>query len=317
MKIEKRAIEAERLQRPTFFYSSAREGFAQYLRRATSGSGLQVLLPAFIGWSPREGSGVLDPIQNQRIGYGYYGLNHDLTVDLKALREALEVRRYDVLVLIHYYGRTEPGLDTIRQLATAKEIVLVEDLAHGLLSALIGGVAGAKGDLSMYSLHKILPMHDGGMITYGNAELSQGATSTRPELAGQLLQYDLQSIANVRRQNFVDMTEALREDLVENGLVELIWPSLTATDVPQTLPIYVNYAPRDMVYHEMNRAGFGVVSLYHTVVPDLQGDPRARWASARVMNLPVHQDMRQREAEQLINELARLVRSGGPRALPT
>ena len=67
---------------------------------------------------------------------------------------------------------------------------------------------------------------------------------------------------------------------------------IAAGEVPQSFPIVLHYGDRDRIYREMNAAGFGVVSLYHTLVPaiDPQLFPASAQLSRRILNLPVHQD---------------------------
>lgn len=52
-------------------------------------------------------------------------------------------------------------------------------------------------------------------------------------------------------------------------------------------------ANRDAVYHGMNRDGFGVVSLYHTLIEPIApaAFPDAHRLARRILNLPVHQDI--------------------------
>lgn len=66
--VTKAAVDRDGYRVPKLFYTSAREGFEDFLKnlpeRPVPLDG--VLLPAFIGWSPREGSGVFDPIRDTR-----------------------------------------------------------------------------------------------------------------------------------------------------------------------------------------------------------------------------------------------------------
>src|SRR5665648_1295531 len=55
----------------------------------------------------------------------------------------------------------------------------------------------------------------------------------------------------------------------EHGdLFTLLWPSLNRTDVPQSVPVCITGRNRDQIYATMNRKGYGLVSLYHTLIAE-------------------------------------------------
>jgi len=304
MIIEKGARTAANHRRPTFYYRSAREGLRDLLSNLPDPASAGVLLPAFIGWSPREGSGVFDPVASLGIPADFYELNHDLTVDVTAMSRALERRRYRAVVLIHYYGRTDPHSAQVRDLASAHGVTLIEDLAHGFFSAAVGGRAGSYGQAAMYSMHKMLPLEEGGMVVYADDALVAGQTSTFPALAGEVLAYDWRAIAEARRANFLRATALLLELAARRSDVELIWPDLAEGDVPQTLPLFIAGGVRDAVYERLNARGLGVVSLYHTMIDQLSPEfPASVAASRAILNLPVHQDVPTGSVELLVDEL--------------
>lgn len=291
--ITKTAVDPDSFRTPSLFYDSAREGMQDLLQeRLRNHPGLRVLLPSFIGWSPNEGSGVLDPVRAAGLDPIFYRLHRDLTVDLEDLDRRLDAGPALVL-LIHYYGRTLPQLEQATDLAHSRGAVVVEDLAHGFFTARAEGPAGRSGDVLMYSLHKMFPTPGalGGMLTYRNRALLTGQASTRPDLAAYVLDYDWRGIAAVRRRNFTLVSEGVREIASRRADVELLWPELAPGDVPQTLPVRVCNGRRDEVYRLMNADGFGMVSLYHTLVPELRADEAMSELSRTIINFPVHQDL--------------------------
>jgi hypothetical protein len=258
----------------------------------------KVLLPAYIGWSPREGSGIFDPVRETGAEIGFYNLNSDLTVDMNDLRSRIADSFTRVLVLVHYFGRTEPHLQAIRSLATAHGILLVEDLAHGFFSAQSKGGASRFGDVSLYSLHKMFPMATGGLVTYRDASLLTGQVGTAPHLSEQFLAFDWQGISEARRTNFVVLSGLLSELTSHGVLFELMWPHLDEFDVPQSLPVRILGIGRDHIYRGMNLEGFGMVSLYHTLIPQVADFANLIDLSNCVINFPVHQDV---VPEQLVD----------------
>jgi len=279
---------------PSFFHSSAREGFAALLDVVLEGrpdGDRGVLLPAFVGWSPREGSGVFDPVQSSSAEPRFYATQDDLTVDPDIVEGALAAGGVAVLVVIHYFGRTDPSLPRLRALADEHGAVLVEDLAHGFFSARAAGEAGRHGHAALFSLHKMFPLRDGGVLTCRDPQLAVGMTSTRPDLAAALFDVDWRSVADHRRSVWTELVVRLQALPGHGTDFWLPWTSL-CDDVPQTLPVVLLHADRDAVYHGMNAEGFGVVSLYHTLIgPVRDAFPAEVLLSTRILNLPVHQDV--------------------------
>ena len=53
--------------------------------------GERVLLPAYVGWSAKEGSGVFDPVDELGVPYAFYRLDDRLRIDLYGLEQCLRV----------------------------------------------------------------------------------------------------------------------------------------------------------------------------------------------------------------------------------
>jgi dTDP-4-amino-4,6-dideoxygalactose transaminase len=290
--ITKTAVDPQTDYQPALFYASAREGMQDFLSAVLDAPDDGVLLPAFIGWSANEGSGVFDPVLNVRARAGFYGLHGDLSVDVEKLTEMLDTQKFRVLVVIHYFGRTDPRIAELRELADRHGMLLVEDLAHGFYSSRGDGGAGSYGDMNLFSLHKMFPVPEGGMITYPRADLVTTQKSTRPALAETILSYNWMAIASARRGNFEAITSLLRALPECGNEFTLLWPELDDSDVPQTLPVRITGDNRDAIYRGMNEAGFGMVSLYHTLIePVRSGFELEIDLSKHIINFPVHQDV--------------------------
>jgi len=299
--IAKGPADPERFRHRALFYNAAREGFADLLNHFLANGPRDVLLPAFIGWSPREGSGVFDPVRASAARPIFYDLNRDLTIDLSSLKRALDLHPGGMLVVLHYFGRSEPRMAAVRDLAAHYDTLLVEDLAHGFYSWAVGGAAGRWGAASLFSLHKMLPREDGGMMIYRDLAILTGQRETAPELARFLLDYDWAAIAAARRANFEAIATRLRASPRNGNDFVLLWPECTAGDVPQTLPVRILRGDRDAVYHRMNAEGFGMVSLYHTLIEDVgAGFPELAALSRSIINFPVHQDVDADAIEALV-----------------
>lgn len=303
--ITKTAVNPKTYRTPSLFYRSAREGMQDFLSQpqVLPSPEAGILLPAFIGWSPREGSGVYDPVRHLNLRAGFYDLNPDLTVNIEYLTAAIEQHRPRVLVVIHYYGRTEPQMQAVQTLAQQHGILLVEDLAHGFFSAHIGGRAGRFGAVNLYSLHKMFPTPkaEGGMLSYRDTTLLTQQKETAPELARLVMDYDWAGIAQSRRRNFQTITDQLKKLPGRGKDFELLWPDLALDDVPQTLPIRVLTGGRDHIYSTMNAEGYGMVSLYHTLIEPVQAFTDMVALSKSITNFPVHQDVDAEKLSGLVN----------------
>ncbi|MFB0836777.1 DegT/DnrJ/EryC1/StrS family aminotransferase [Arthrobacter sp. E44] len=261
-----------------------------------------VLLPAFIGWSPNEGSGVFDPVAQMGKQFGFYDLNPDLSVDLDDLERRLASGGYRALVVIHYFGRTDPALSSISELAQRFGVLLVEDLAHGFFSSARGSQAGSYGQVRLYSLHKMFPFTEGGLVTYSSPALLGGQKSTKSELAVDVMSYNWDAISATRRANFEEITKRLAALSGLGRQFKLLWPELNASDVPQTLPVRVLSNARDQIYKQMNEEGFGMVSLYHTLIDHVRSDFGSMMdLSQHIINFPVHQDVEPDVLDSLVS----------------
>lgn len=304
--IAKTAVDRSNFLEPALFYRSAREGMRDFLANVLPESQDAVLLPAFIGWSPNEGSGVFDPIAELNKQFGFYDLKPDLTVDLDDLEQRLASGGYRALVVIHYFGRTDPALQSISELAQRFGVLLVEDLAHGFFSSARGRQAGSYGQIRLYSLHKMFPLTEGGLVTYSSPALLEGQKSTRGQLAVEIMSYNWEAISLTRRANFEGITERLKALSGLDRQFQLLWPELNAADVPQTLPVRVQGNGRDDLYKRMNEDGFGMVSLYHTLIHHVRSDFGSMVDLSRhIINFPVHQDVAGGSLDSLVSSFER------------
>jgi dTDP-4-amino-4,6-dideoxygalactose transaminase len=270
----------------------------------------KVLLPAYIGWSPREGSGVFDPIASLGLDYAFYALDEGLRIDIDSLRTALHSGCIRVLVIIHYFGYVDASYAEAVKIAREHDVFVLEDEAHAMLSDVVGGICGRLGDACIYSFHKILPVESGGAAVINDPESRLARTLVAdPDGALPLCDFDLNRIADKRRANSLVLDKLVR------GLTPEIEPLFGAPgrrEFPQSYPVMIRNGSRDRLYHEMNAAGFGVVSLYHTLISQISSEwfPATCKVSRHILNLPVHQDASGKALESMVRELAGRARNG-------
>jgi dTDP-4-amino-4,6-dideoxygalactose transaminase len=306
--IEKLARE-QRFLRPVLPYGTAREAQQVFLEAARLAEDEVVLLPAFIGWSAREGSGLFDPIQNLGLAYRFYPVTADLRVDVDGFAELLRRERVGVVILVHYFGYVDPGYPVLVELAREHGARLVlEDEAHAMLSDWVGGVCGRAGDACIVSLHKLFPVATGGALVFNTPRHEMLGRIDAPDGGSGALGFDFAEIARRRVRNAA-LVEELLPELADE--VVPLWPGLPEGVVPQTYPVVIRRASRNDLYFRMNEAGFGVVSLYHTLVKELSADdfPASHQLARQIMNLPVHQDAEPHQIRAMMEELGRQVRA--------
>ncbi|MGC9949543.1 MAG: DegT/DnrJ/EryC1/StrS family aminotransferase [Bryobacteraceae bacterium] len=305
--ITKRAENSSNHARRVIPFQAARKAFRAILNALEVSNG-KVLLPSYIGWSPREGSGVFDPIASLHLDYSFYALDERLRIDIGSLRTELESGSVRVLVIIHYFGYVDPCYEEAVKIAREHGVFVLEDEAHAMLSDLVGGICGRLGDACIYSFHKILPVESGGAAVINDAEspLAQALVAD-PESALPLYDYDLNRIADKRRANSLVLDRLVRELAPE---IEPLLGAPGCPAFPQSYPVMIRNGSRDRVYHDMNAAGFGVVSLYHTLISQISPGcfPAAAKVSRHILNLPVHQDASEGALESMVRELASCVR---------
>lgn len=300
--IAKTATRPDAFRRPSRYFDSAREAFKTFLREAEVAPGQSVLLPAYIGWSPREGSGVFDPVAQLGLDAAFYRVDERLRVDLGDLRARLAGGTVRVVVLIHYFGYVDPSYRQAAELAREAGALVLEDEAHAMLTDIVGGGCGRLGDACIFSLHKMLPTSTGGMLIH-NEPLSPGSPGGEAQGGFSPWDYDLFAIAAKRRRNAERLSTLLRSRPIAG--IEPLWPDLKPFEVPQTYPVLIHDVSRFALYNEMNEAGYGVVSLYHTLIDKLPAEtfPASHAVAGKILNLPVHQDIEEVDLERLVAAL--------------
>jgi dTDP-4-amino-4,6-dideoxygalactose transaminase len=252
---------------------------------------------------------VFDPIASLGLDYAFYALDERLRIDIDSLRTELQSGCIRVLVIIHYFGYVDPCYEEAVKIAKAHDVFVLEDEAHAMLSDAVGGICGRLGDACIYSFHKMLPVESGGAAVFNDPEsrLAQALVAD-PECVLPLCDFDLHRIADKRSANCLVLDKLVRELAPE---IDPLFGAPGCREVPQSYPVMIRDGSRDRVYHEMNAAGFGVVSLYHTLISQIPSDcfPATAKVSRHILNLPVHQDASEEALESMVRELAGRVRN--------
>ena len=306
MIIEKTARQVNTCRSPILFLNSAREGEEIILDYYCKKGNYTLLLPAYIGYSPREGSGIYDPVVTTGIKHSFYRINKDICIDINDLEKKLsEFGEKCIVLLVHYFGYPDPNLEKAAELCHRYSAVIIEDSAHALFTDFVDHSCGMYGDYILYSIHKMLPYEHGGILKVIDNKNSildvvqKGATSYS------VFDYDFMEISRIRKRNAFLWKELIeRDNFSKIHILRKNYESVT----PQTFPITVDGYNRDALYFELNQAGFGAVSLYHTMIDPIKtAYEDSVWISKHVMNLPVHQDIGEKDILRMYKKMAELL----------
>ena len=288
------------------FTSSAREAWRLLLSwRAKAGRG-KVLLPAYIGYTEREGSGVFDPVRASGLAFDFYPVDARLGTSVETLRAMLAGRDVGVLLVVHWFGRPHVDLPEVRALCDEFGVLLVEDCAH-VLEPLAGPAAlGRLGDAAFYSLHKTFGGEAGGVLRWNRRPAGalgvETPSSCPAAVLESVLRADAVRIATHRRQLYQDYLSHLRD---VPGL-QVMYPEL-GSYIPQTFPVLVADGLRERLYFALGAHGVPLTALYYRLIPELTAasHPTSHAIAGAILNLPVHQGV----PAALVPRVAALLRS--------
>ncbi len=295
MIIEKTASQSDNYLNREYYYGSAREGMFDLFRNMLAEGMIDtVFLPGYIGWSSNEGSGIFDPINNlEDIKIHYYKITPDLNVDCADLFAKISDASKFAVLVVNYFGFIDSRIKDIANAVSEHSGWLIEDNAHGFLTYQY--TEATYSDATFFSLHKMFPFKHGGSLIVHNKKLSalKYSGDDLSVIDCNPWRYNLRNIARVRRKNYVALEEIVNAEGVAEYFVPLKTEGLRMGTVPQSFPILIIKGDRNKIYELMNESGYGVVSLYHTLIKPLQC-PEYQTSlelSRCVMNLPVHQDV--------------------------
>lgn len=303
MIIEKKASLNDNYYNKITYFSSARQAFEKILFKLKQDS-FTLFLPAYIGWSPREGSGIYDPVLSTGIKHAFYALDTQLNINLDNLENLLDKEEgKKAVLLVDYFGFIDAEYNQAIEIMRKYEAFIIEDAAHAFYTDYIDGKCGRKTDIVFYSLHKLFPCDIGGMVKINNEFFNYIAeyeekTDINP------FEYRLDEIAECRKKNALEIQKLLSGNR-SFGFIRPMEKYLNCT--PQTVPVIIRGYDKSDLYFRMNELGFGVVSLYHTMIePIRNGFSQAVEIGSSILNLPVHQDINFYEIEQMCITLNRL-----------
>jgi dTDP-4-amino-4,6-dideoxygalactose transaminase len=155
----------------TIFLSSGRDCLDLIIRSLgqAKGNKLSFLLPSYLCES------ILRPFFENKANFSFYQVDNKLGIDFIDLKEKLDSKKFDAVLVINYFGLVDKQILKIRESCFKRKVVLIEDATHSLLSD-----RGYKannpdnnhyGDIIFGSYRKIFPVPDGAFLAIRNKEI--------------------------------------------------------------------------------------------------------------------------------------------------
>lgn len=290
------------------YFNSARNAFQFLLENIITSKDDVILMPEYIGQSNREGSGVFDPIRNTAVHYEFYSLNKHLQVDIKDIKNKLKNDNVKAVLLIHYFGFPQKEILNIKKICNDKNIILIEDCAHTMASSFSNQKLGTIGDFSFYSIHKILPSENGGILQINNPQIPlkepQNNFISNADF-NILINSDLNKISEKRLNNYLHYQKLYNK---ESFIYEPIYTKIDDGAIPLNYPILIKNVSRENLYFELINRNIPTVALYYQLISELRKSEhqQAFFTSKHILNLPVHQDIELEDIELILNELNKI-----------
>jgi dTDP-4-amino-4,6-dideoxygalactose transaminase len=291
-----------------YLLSSARAGLSYIIDLLDLNTDNKILLPSYIGINDKEGSGVFDPISAKKVGYEFYRLNKDLSIDMDDLCEKIKDSSIRAVLLIHYFGFVQCDLEKIVKICKKNNLYLIEDCAHAFMSKYNNKCVGKFGDVSFFSLHKYLPITDGGALVINNDKIKDPQITDHfisEKTLRLLYQYDMKLINQVRRKNYKFLSKKIEQI---SGL-DILYKNLPSGIVPLNFPVIVKNKNRDDIYFKLLDKGIETTALYYRIIEqiDERQFPISHYVSDHILNLPIHQDITQKDIKYMTKELKEIM----------
>jgi dTDP-4-amino-4,6-dideoxygalactose transaminase len=288
--INKKPKDINNFKYNSYYFRRGRDAFSFILN--LNFKNRKILIPAYIGYSTKEGSGVFDPIEHVGIDYEFYRFKKNLEIDKKFLINLMNKNPESVLLLIHYFGFKDKNINEIKKYALASKITIIEDFAHAFFTFHLNPKIDF--DYAFFSLHKMFPFNSGGLL------ISKNILNYKDSCCYNPFDYNIYEIIQKRINNY----NFLCKQLLEINEIKILKKNVN-DQVPQTFPILLPSEDiRNYLYFHLNECGFGVVSLYHTLIKEISKKYITEQnISKHILNLPIHQDANLEDLKKLLDEI--------------
>lgn len=304
--ITKSPIDKNKWIENIFYTSAARVGFKHLLKNLHFNGKEKILLPAYIGITDREGSGVFDPISELKINYDFYGLEKNMKINKEDLETKILSGQFKAVLVIHYFGFAHCDIDWVSILCKKNNVLLIEDCAHTFSSTYKNIPLGNFGDFSFFSIHKFLATEDGGFLKIINKsfqlpKISDSYQRIKLETLEHLNKSKINEISKIRIRNY----KYLRDKLENIDAIEILYPDLPQGIVPLNFPVIVKGNKREKLYFKLTEDKIPTIALYYRLIDVIDKDeyPASYYLSNNILNLPIHQEISPEEIDYIVERL--------------
>jgi|SRR3972149_383245 len=145
------------------FYDRGRSALLNAMKILGLIPGDKVLMPSYTCFD------AVVPFLKSGIDIEYYKINKDLSIDRQDLEQRI-ANSVKALFFVHYFGFPQ-DLNYITALKNTYNFYLIEDCAHAFLSNINDVPLGSVGDVCIFSLRKIIPVRNVGILMVRNADI--------------------------------------------------------------------------------------------------------------------------------------------------
>lgn len=283
------------------FTSSCRNALTQILKSEASPQPRSILLPAYVGLSLDEGSGILDPVIESGFNFHFYKIDYEMNPVLSDLVEKINLFPESIVLFVNYFGWKIKNRDQLLEVCKSYELKVIEDNAHNLGDLYLDRKTDHDSDYQIYSIHKFLAIKSGGAVTSKAPLKYISNTISKNELL-EFAMTPLEKTLETRMSNFIQLRD-FHEQLTQKKY-EIMFNSLPNTAL--NFPILMeSKTQRQSLYQELSEKNIYPTALYHRLVPEITKEefPISHEISNRILNLPVHQDIRKNAMQKLFEIL--------------
>ena len=258
-------------------------------------------------------------------------------MDEEKFAEAITAKT-KVVIPVHLFGQCA-AIDRICQIASERNILVVEDAAQAIGAAYNSRPAGSWGSIGCFSFYptkNLGGMGDGGMLTTGDAATADklrllGSHGMRPRYYHQILGINSRldtfqaAVLRVKMKYLAAAVEARQENaaryerlfrdagLLDNGDLTLPFQDASAFHVWNQYSLRVGCGKRDSLKASLTERGIGTEIYYpvpmhkqacfsHLAIPS-GGLPETESACAEVLNLPIYPELTTEEQVRVVDAI--------------
>ena len=257
----------------------------------------------------------------------------DYNIDPEKIERSI-TNRTKAIVPIHWSGKP-CDMHSIQSIAEKYDLPIVEDACHGILASYRGHMAGTFGLAGCFSMHPLKNLNvwgDAGIVCTSDDEFADKIRLMRNHgLTGRdcctMFAYNsrLDTIQAVVADHLLDKLPEITQKRISNALyldqkmenIECVTiPPRDANSVKQVFHIYsLRFERRDELQNYLQKCGIDA-KIHYPVPMHLQpaakeygykkGDfPIAESISRTVLSLPVHEFVKPRQLDEMVNAIER------------